>query len=45
MIYIPDKTKDGDLLYTTFGGKGRHIGLDIGHGFSMHCGKSLKQFQ
>lgn len=41
-ITTPDKTKDGDLLYTTFGGKGRHIGLDIGHGFFMHCGKELE---
>lgn len=38
-ITTPDKTKDGDLLYTTFGGSGRHIALDIGHGFFMHCGK------
>lgn len=41
-ITTPDKTKDGDLLYTTFGGKGRHIGLDIGHGFFMHSGKELE---
>lgn len=36
---------DGNILYTTFGGKGRHIGLDIGHGFFIHCpseGKTLE---
>lgn len=44
-VTTPDKTKDGDLLYTTFSGTGRHIGLDIGHGFFMHCpseGKTLE---
>ena len=41
----PAKGPDGNILYTTFGGKGRHIGLDIGHGFFMHCpseGKTLE---
>lgn len=41
----PKDGLDGNILYTTFGGKGRHIGLDIGHGFFMHCpseGKSLE---
>lgn len=36
---------DGNILYTTFGGRGRHIGLDIGHGFFIHCpseGKTLE---
>lgn len=44
-VTSPDKTKDGDLLYTTFGGTGRHIGIDLGHGFFMHCpseGKTLE---
>lgn len=41
-VTTPDKTKDGDLLYTTFGGKGRHIALDIGHGFFMHVGKEYE---
>lgn len=26
----------GALLYTTFGGKGRHIGIDVGSGFCIH---------
>ena len=39
---------EGSLLYTTFGGTGRHIGLDIGYGYyidfpregeSAHLGK------
>lgn len=41
----PAKGLDGNILYTTFGGKGRHIGLDIGHGFFIHCpseGKTLE---
>lgn len=41
----PKDGLDGNILYTTFGGKGRHIGLDIGHGFFMHCpseGKTLE---
>lgn len=41
----PAKGLDGNILYTTFGGKGRHIGIDIGHGFFMHCpseGKTLE---
>lgn len=41
----PEKGLDGNILYTTFGGKGRHIGLDIGHGFFIHCpseGKTLE---
>lgn len=41
----PKDGLDGNILYTTFDGKGRHIGLDIGHGFFMHCpseGKTLE---
>lgn len=41
----PEKGLDGNILYTTFGGKGRHIGIDIGHGFFMHCpseGKTIE---
>lgn len=41
----PERGLDGNILYTTFGGKGRHIGIDIGHGFFMHCpseGKTLE---
>lgn len=33
----PKDGVDGNILYTSFNGKGRHIGLDIGHGFFMHC--------
>lgn len=41
----PAEGLDGNILYTTFGGRGRHIGLDIGHGFFIHCpseGKTLE---
>lgn len=44
-VTTPDKTKDGDLLYTTFGRTGRHIGLDIGHGFFMHCPSEMKTLE
>ena len=27
---------EGNGLYTTFGGKGRHVGIDIGYGFFLH---------
>lgn len=29
----------GNMLYTTFGGTGRHIGIDIGQGRFLHCPK------
>ena len=29
----------GNMLYTTFGGTGRHIGIDIGAGRFLHCPK------
>lgn len=32
---------EGSLLFTTFGGKGRHVGLDIGYGFFLHFPKEL----
>ena len=35
----PAAGPDGNILYTTFGGTSRHIGIDIGHGFFMHCPK------
>lgn len=41
----PAKGSDGNLLYTTFGGTGRHIGIDIGHGFFMHCPSELKTLE
>lgn len=44
-VTTPDKTKDGDLLYTTFGGTGRHIGIDLGHGFFMHCPSESKTLE
>ena len=28
----------GSILYTTWGGKGRHIGLDIGNGYCLQAG-------
>ena len=28
----------GSILYTTFGGRGRHIGLDIGYGWCLDMG-------
>lgn len=28
----------GSILYTTFGGAGRHIGIDIGYGYCLHTG-------
>ena len=27
----------GRILYTTFGGTGRHIAIDIGYGYFLHC--------
>lgn len=30
---------EGNGLYTTFGGKGRHVGIDIGYGFFLHMPK------
>ena len=30
---------EGSCLYTTFGGTGRHIGIDIGKGFFLHMAK------
>lgn len=35
----PREGTEGNMLYTTFGGTGRHIGLDIGYGYFMHCPK------
>ena len=34
---IPDGVA-GSVVYTTFGGKGRHIGLDIGYGYCLDMG-------
>ena len=31
----------GNILYTTFGGTGRHVGIDIGQGRFLHCPKEL----
>ena len=38
VITTPEKGTEGSLLYTTFGGTGRHIGLDIGCGFCLDMG-------
>ena len=27
----------GSILFTTFGGSGRHMALDIGYGYFLHC--------
>lgn len=35
----PEKGTWGNILYTTFEGKGRHIGLDIGAGRFIHMPK------
>lgn len=32
---------EGNGLYTTFGGKGRHVGIDIGYGFFLHMPSEL----
>ena len=31
----------GNLLYTTFGGTGRHVGIDIGEGRFLHAPKEM----
>ena len=31
----PINGKEGSLLYTTWGGQGRHVGIDIGYGFYL----------
>lgn len=35
----PTLGTEGNLLYTTFNGTGRHIGLDIGYGYFLHMRK------
>ena len=35
----PKDGVEGSCLYTTFGGTGRHIGIDIGKGFFLHMAK------
>lgn len=35
----PKDGVEGSCLYTTFGGTGRHIGIDIGKGFYLHMAK------
>lgn len=35
----PKNGVEGSILYTTFGGTGRHIGLDIGYGYFLHSPK------
>lgn len=31
----PKKGKEGSLLYTTWSGQGRHVGIDIGYGYYL----------
>ena len=38
LITTPALGVAGSILYTTFGGKGRHIGIDIGYGYALDCG-------
>lgn len=38
VVTTPRDGVAGSLLYTTFGGKGRHIGLDIGVGYALDTG-------
>ena len=38
VVTTPAMGVAGSLLYTTFGGKGRHIGLDIGYGWCLDMG-------
>lgn len=38
LITTPALGVAGSLLYTTFGGRGRHIGLDIGYGYCLDTG-------
>lgn len=33
---------EGNLLYTTFGGSGRHVGLDIGYGYSLSFEREME---
>lgn len=37
-VTTPDKGTWGNILYTTFGHTGRHIGIDIGAGRFLHIG-------
>ena len=38
----PREGVEGSCLYTTFGGTGRHIGIDIGKGFFLHMAKEMQ---
>ena len=35
----------GNILYTTFGGTGRHIGIDIGQGRFLHAPKEMHSIE
>ena len=41
-VHCTEKTRDlaagkaGSLLFTTYGGEGRHVGRDIGYGYFLH---------
>ena len=38
LVTTPALGVAGSILYTTFGGRGRHIGLDIGYGWCLDMG-------
>lgn len=38
----PSAGVEGSLLFTTKGGVGRHVGLDIGYGFFLHFPKEMR---
>lgn len=38
----PDLGVEGSLLFTTKGGVGRHVGIDIGYGFFLHFPKEMR---
>ena len=38
MITTPREGVAGSLLFTTWGGRGRHIGIDIGYGYCLDMG-------
>lgn len=38
----PKNGVEGSLLFTTFGGVGRHVGIDIGYGYFLHFPKELR---
>lgn len=41
----PKTGTEGNGLYTTFGGTGRHVGIDIGYGYFLHCAKEMNSIE